>query len=115
MKRLSLIISVIACFILCSCKTHEGRVLDRINNLTEKVEKNYNKWDVQQWQDALDELEDINHDMQDCEFSTDQKKEVEKAQGRLTAIIMTKGVEVLGEELTEFINGPGAFMDGFQQ
>ena len=102
-------------FALCGCMRHEDRVLSRLNNLAEKVEKNGPKWNAKQWINALDEFEDIHYDMSDCKFSTDQQHEVDRAEGRLTVMFMQEGVKKIGEELGIFIEGPGAFMQGYQE
>lgn len=101
--------------VLVSCKPHEERVIDRLNNLSEKVEKNGSRWDADDWADALEELEDIHYDMEDCEFTPDQLRALGRVEGRLTVIIMTEGAKALGDQLTNFIEGAGAFMKGYQE
>ena len=100
---------------LTSCKPHEERVMDRLDNLSEKIQKNGEKWDVDQWADALEELEDIHYDMEDCEFTPEQLRALGRVEGRLTVIIMTEGAKKLGEGLVSFMEGAGSFMKGYQE
>lgn len=98
-----------------SCKPHEERVVDRLNNLAEKIQKNGEKWDYDQWLDALEELEDIHYDMEDCEFTPEQLRYLGRVEGKLTVIIRTEGSKKLGNSLVSFMEGAGAFMKGFQE
>lgn len=100
---------------LGSCKAHEERVMDRLDNLAEKIQKNGEKWDADQWADALEELEDIHYDMEDCEFTPEQLRALGRVEGRLTMIIMTEGAKKLGEGLIPFIEGAGSFMKGYKE
>ena len=102
-------------FIFTSCKPHEERVMDRLDNLAEKVQKNGAKWNADQWADALEELEDIHYDMEDCEFTPQQLRALGRVEGKLTVIIMTEGAKKLGKELVPFLEGAGAFMKGYSE
>lgn len=102
-------------FIFPSCKPHEERVMDRLDNLAEKVQKNGAKWNADQWADALEELEDIHYDMEDCEFTPQQLRALGRVEGKLTVIIMTEGAKKLGKELVPFLEGAGAFMKGYSE
>lgn len=97
------------------CKPHEERVMDRLNRLSEDIQKNSQKWDINQWADALAEIEDIHFDMEDCDFTPQQLRELGRIEGQLTVIVMTEGAKKLGEKLVPFIEGAGAFMKGYQE
>lgn len=97
------------------CKPHEERVMDRLDRLAENIQKNNNKWEINQWVDALEEIEDIHFDMEDCEFTPEQLKALDRVEGRLTVVIMTEGTKKLGDELIPFQEGAGAFMKGYQE
>ena len=115
-KNIRLIyIVLLVSFFVCSCKPHEERVMDRLNNLAEKVQKNGAKWNADQWADALEELEDIHYDMEDCEFTPQQLRALGRVEGKLTVIIMTEGAKKLGKELVPFLEGAGAFMKGYSE
>ena len=117
MRRNILILSVtlIVTVFFTSCKPHEERVMDRLDNLAEKVQKNGAKWNANQWADALEELEDIHYDMEDCEFTSQQLRALGRVEGKLTVIIMTEGAKKLGKELMPFLEGAGAFMKGYSE
>lgn len=121
MKNNLSISKILVCFIailsmtLVACKNYEERIIDRLNNLADKVEKDGSKWNYNQWSDALAELDDIRFNMKDCEFTAQQLQEVGKAEGRLTVAFLTEGAKVLGEEFTNFLNEAGSFMQGFRE
>ena len=101
--------------IMISCKPHEERVMDRLNNLAEKIQKNGAKWNADQWFDAEEELEEIIEDREDCEFTPQQLRALGRVKGKLTVIIITEGAKKLGKELVPFLEGAGAFMKGYSE
>lgn len=101
--------------ILTSCKTREERVIQRLTALSEKIEKQGAGWDVDQWFDAFDEIEDIHYDIIEGEFTKEQLESLGEVEGRLTAIIITKGAKALNQSITEFMEGAGSYMKGFKQ
>ena len=117
------IIRLLACSMLMACtavlftgcRPHEERVMDRLDRLSEEIQKNGEKWGVNEWADALEELEDIHFDMEDCEFTPEQLRALGRVEGRLTVIIMTEGAKKLGDELIPFMEGAGAFMKGYKE
>lgn len=118
MKRYSIyiLLSVVMVWLasmLMGCKPYEERVIDRLNKLSEKIEKYGAGWDADQWTDALEELEDIHYEMEDCDFTPAQQKELGRTEGRLMAIIINEGSKKLGEEMTSFMDGAGAFLKGY--
>ena len=115
MKKVVYLLVLLTPILLSSCKSHEERVMDRLENLAEKVQKNGANWNADQWADALDELEDIHFDMEDCEFTSQQLRELGRLEGKLTVVIMTEGAKKLGSELGPFLEGAGAFMKGYSE
>ena len=106
---------ICASVLFSGCRPHEERVMDRLDRLSEKIQKNGEKWGVNEWADALEELEDIHFDMEDCEFTPEQLRALGRVEGKLTVIIMTEGAKKLGNELIPFLEGAGAFMKGYKE
>lgn len=119
MKTIRLIAGsvLMACmaFLFSGCKSHEERVMDRLDRLEEDIRKNSDKWDMAQWADALEVIEDIHYEMEDCDFTPEQLRDLGRVEGRLTVIIMTEGAKKLGNELIPFLEGAGAFMKGYTE
>ena len=117
MKRYfySICIIVISACVFCSCKSREEKVLNQLNNLTEKVEKNSSDWNSDQWTDAFEELEKIHSEMSDCDFTNQQLQELGEVEGRLTSVMLSNGAESLGKSFGSFLKGAGSFVKGFQE
>lgn len=101
--------------VLTSCKTREERVISRLTTLSEKIEKHGARWDADQWADALEEMEDIHYDIEECEFTKEQLKSLGQIEGRLTAIILNEGAKALKQPMSDFMEGAGAYIKGFMQ
>lgn len=101
--------------VLTSCKTREERVIQRLSALSEKIEKHGAQWDADQWADALEEMQDIHYDIEECEFSKQQQEKLGQVEGRLTAMILNEGSKALNQSVTDFMGGAGAFTKGFMQ
>ena len=106
--------ALVAC-VLTSCKTREERVIYRLTNLSEKIEKNGARWDADQWTDALEELGDIHYDIEESEFTKEQLENLRQVEGRLTATILNEGAKALNQSISDFIDGAGSYMKGFLQ
>ncbi len=102
------------CIAFSSCQSKEEKVIDQLDNLSEKIEKKSADWDSEQWQDAFKELEAIHSEMADCDFSDEQLKKLGEVEGQLTAVMIKKGVPALGNGLNSLIEGAGSFVDGFK-
>lgn len=114
-KYLVIALFALVTCVLTSCKTREERVIQRLNALSEKIEKHGARWDADQWADALEEMEDIHYDIEGCEFSKEQLENLGKVEGRLTATILNEGSKALNGSMSDFIEGAGAYMKGFMQ
>lgn len=115
MKKIIYLLVMLTPMFLSSCKPHEERVMDRLDKLAEKIQKEGAKWDADQWKDELEELEDIYYDMEDCEFTPQQLTALRRLEGKLTVIIMSEGAKKLGDDLISFMEGAGAFMKGYKE
>lgn len=98
-----------------SCKSKEEKVISRLENLSERIDKNGHKFDAEDWVEAFEDLEDIHEDMEDCEFTQEELKKVGRADGRLTAIIAREGAKSLGREASSFLRNFSSFAKGFQE
>ena len=102
-----------------SCKTSEEAVISRLEKLTERIDKNGAKFDSDDWLQAFRDLEDIHKDMESCDFSSEQLKQVARADGKISAVVAKEGAKALGKEASSFMKEFGSiakeFQEGFQE
>ncbi len=102
-----------------SCKTSEEAVISRLEKLTERIDKNGAKFDSDDWLQAFRDLEDIHKDMENCDFSSEQLKQVARADGKISAVVAKEGAKALGKEASSFMKEFGSiakeFQEGFQE
>lgn len=114
-KYLVIAVFALVVSVLTSCKTREERVIQRLSTLSEKIEKHGSHWDADQWADALEEMQDIHYDIEDCDFTKEQLESLGQIEGRLTATILNEGAKALNQSISDFMDGAGAYMKGFMQ
>ena len=102
-------------FALTSCKSNEEKVINNLERLSERIEKHGNEFDGYDWEEALEDLADIHEDIQDCDFTNEQLKELGKVEGKLSAIIAKEGSKALGHSISDAIKSFGSFASGFKE
>ena len=117
MKRIiiTVAITLVSICVLSSCKPKEERVIDRINNLSEKIEKHGESWDADDWADALEELQDIHADIEECDFTKEQLRKLGKVEGKLMGVIATEGAKSLQSTTESFFESAGSYIQGFKK
>jgi hypothetical protein len=109
---ISLLLAVIT---LSSCKSHEERVVNRIEKLSARIASDGKNFTPEDWEEALEELEEIHDDMGDCEFSKEQMREVGRADGKLTMIITKQAAKSMGRDFGTLMNSLGSYAKGFKE
>lgn len=102
-----------AILVLASCQSQEERIISKINNLAERIEKNGENFDEQDWEDAINDYEKIHEDMQNCEFTNEELRELGKAERKITLAFASEGAKAFGKGMKNFMGGLGAFASGF--
>ena len=115
--KVKFIITALVTSALCltSCKSREEKVINKLDNLSERIERNGSKFDAEDWEEAIEDFADIHEEMQDCEFTKEQLRELGKREGKVSAIIAKEGSKALGREFKNFLGNFGAFAKGFKE
>ena len=100
---------------LSSCKSREEKVISQLDNLAERIEKHGKDFDAEDWEEALEDLEEIHENMEDCDFSKKELRELGRKEGKLFAIITREGAKALGRGAANFLGEFGAFAKGFKE
>ena len=102
-------------FILSGCKSREERVIERLDNLAEKIQNESSDWDIEQWQDVAKDFEDLNKEAEKCDFSEEQMKQLGEAEGRVIGAFYKEGSQFAGKMMEEYLRNAGNLIEGFQK
>ena len=100
---------------LTSRQSREEKVISQLYRLSERIEKDGNNFDAEDWEEAIEDFAEIHEDMQDCEFTKEQLRELGKKEGKVSAILAKEGSKALGREFKNFLGNFGAFAKGFKE
>lgn len=114
-KKLVNIVVIVLLITLTSCQSREDRIISRLTNLAESINKHGEDYSVEDWTEAMEDLADIHEDMEGCEFTKEQLKEVGRIDGRLSVIIAREGAKALGKETVSFLDRFNAFAVGVKE
>ena len=118
-KSALLILTVVMPGLLClsSCKSREEKTIDRLENLSERVEENGDKFNVEEWNGIMKELEDISDDLDDCNFTSNQRKEVGRLQTRFYKSVLKNSPKIFSGALSTIGSGlkEGLLDDDFDE
>ena len=109
----ALVLCVIMIF--TSCQSQEEKVISKIHKLAEYIEDNGDDFDEQDWNDVINDCNQIHKEMQTCEFTTEQLRELGKVEQELSVAFISKGTKAFGENMSNFLGGLGAFAGGFME
>ena len=117
MKRKTFFIAAIlfGLLFLSSCKSREEQVINQLDDLSERVEKNSKKFDSDDWKNAIAEFEQIHNEMADCDFTKEELREIGRKEGKLAVILAKEGAKKVGSHLQEFMESIGSFSEGLKE
>ena len=112
---LTTIFALFAMITLSSCQSQEERVVSRIEKLSARIDADGKNFSPEDWEEALEELEEIHDDMGDCEFTKEQLKAVGRADGKLTIIITKQAAKAMGRDVGTLMKSISSYAKGFQE
>ena len=117
MKRKTFLIAAIlfGLLILSSCKSREEQVISQLDDLSERVEKNSDSFDSNDWKEAIAEFDQIHKEMADCDFTKEELREIGRKEGKLAMILAKEGAKKMGGQLQEIMKDVGSFTKGFKE
>lgn len=117
-------IALCAILILSSCQSKEEKVISRMNDLAEQIEKNgeLDNWDDIDRVGIATEYALILKDMQNCEFTNEQQielfkacKNVSVAFGSISGNGLPEGMEDMLKGMDSMLDGMKAYSDGLDE
>lgn len=113
MKKIMMMAMFVASLMLLgSCASREERVINKINRLAERVEENSNKMDVEEITEIVEDLADIHEEMEDCDFTSEQLREIGKADGKIVAVLARGAASELGSKALKYLGGAASIASG---
>lgn len=109
-----ILLTIVFAIAMSSCQSREEKVISKIKSLTERIDKEGKKFTSEDWDNTFQKLQDINEEMEKCNFSQEEIRELGDIERRLTVIIMREGARSVGKGVSDYIRNAGAFLKGFE-
>ena len=97
---------------MTSCQTKEEKVIKSFKALAERVEKQSDSFTDSQWENIYSEFESLQTQTKECDFTTEQLKEVAAAEAELTAAIAKQKAKELGNDIKNAIDEGKEVLNG---
>lgn len=112
-KLLSFFSILFIALTLTSCQTREERVISKMETLSERIEKNADTFDSEDWEAVFKEYAQLQEQAAKCEFSEEQYKELGRIEAKLTAALASERAKNFGRDFGNLLNSGKEFVDGF--
>lgn len=110
-----LILLFVGLFCLTSCQSREDKVIHKIEKLTLEIEEKGSSFNEKDWERVFKEIENIHLAMEHCDFTSEQLKELGRAEGKLSGTIAQYGVKAMVDALPGIIESFGSYANEFQE
>ena len=114
-KLLSFFSILFIALTLTSCQTREERVISKMETLSERIEKNADTFDSEDWEAVFKEYAQLQEQAAKCEFSEEQYKELGRIEAKLTSVLTSEGAKSFGRDFDNLLKNGKNFIDGFMQ
>ena len=98
---------------LSSCQSRATKVIRQLDALTESVENNGKNFSPDEWKAVLEECNQIYENVEECDFSSKERKVIKQKEDRLTSVLLREGGKALGSGTINLLQGLGTFAEGF--
>ena len=113
MKKLfTYLILLLVMVVVASCASKEQSTINKITDLTEKVE-NADDPSALNWEELASDYETIMKDASECNFTEEESKEFFQQQGKFYAAMTKYAVKSIPGLMNNAMDAASDFMDGF--
>ena len=105
--------ALLTLFVLSSCQSKEERIINKLEKLATRVQKDGEKLTDKEWGQILEEYDKLQQEALYCDFSQEQLKRIGRAEGRLTAIMTKEGAKKIGRDFVKFLEDGSTLVEGF--
>lgn len=110
----TLLVALVAVMLLVSCKSKEERVLDRLQTMSEQIQKNGDNYSKEDWEKLYKEYSDIHAKILNKEynFTDEQMRELGKLEGKIGKAFVKHSMSDFGKAADELIKKGSEFLKG---
>jgi len=112
MKAKNFVVVLLLGLAVCSCQKQETRLIHDMDKLADQIEYRSDSFTEEDWDDVLDRYEDLHERALKLDFSQEQLKELGRAEGRLSSLLVKKGAKALGGSIRSILKGEKSFFEG---
>lgn len=114
-KKIHLFALVFAALFVSSCQSQEEKAIDKLDTLVERVEKNGNDYSADDWKAVVKDLEAINKEMENYDYSKEELKEIGRKEGRIMVMMTHEAAKYLKNNYQSILEGVGSFAKGIKE
>ncbi len=115
MKAKNFVVALLLGLAVCSCQKQETRLIHDMDKLSDQIEYRSDSFTDEDWDDVLDHYEDLHERALKLDFSQEQLKELGRAEGRLTTLLVQKGAKAIGSNIRSILKGEKSFLQGLKE
>lgn len=108
-----LMLAVLICMVgLTSCQSKEERVISKMEGLAERIDRDGESFEKEDWEAILKEYQQLQTEAMDCEFSSEQLKELCRVEGKLTAVMTRESAKSFGRSIGDLLQNGKQVLQG---
>ncbi len=110
----TLFVAIMAIMLLSSCMSKEERALDKLQNMSEQIQKNGDNMTSEDWEKLYDEYTALHDKMsnEDYNFTDEQMRELGKAERKLYNAFVKHSISDFGKATKDFFKKGNEFLKG---
>jgi len=106
------ILSFLFLMTMSSCQSKEERVISKMESLAERIEKNAETYDTEDWEAVLQEYQQLQTEAADCDFSSEQLRELGHVEGKLAATMTRESAKSFGRSVGDLLQNGTQVLQG---
>ena len=103
---------IVAFMSSCQTQTKEEKVINKMKALAERVKSNTETYNDAEWDKVTNEFEALQKEAKECDFTTEQLKDLAKVEAELTAAIAKQGAKRVGSDIKDTIEEGKEVIEG---
>ena len=110
----TMFIAIMAIMLLGSCKSKEEKVLNRLQNMSQQIEKHGDEMTSEQWKKLYDEYTDLHSKLlnEKYDFTDEQMRELGRLEGKIGKAFVKHSMSDFGKAAGELIEKGTEFLKG---